>query len=222
VAPLGLSLILFAAAVAGSLLGAVTRKQVLLGISKPVATVLLFAVLGGLPSDHFGYLMVSAIFLSLAADIALLADGQEALVVGLALFLVAHLCYGLAFFGMGPRGWFVLPGLVIFGAGSLWLGLRQRRHFDLGLRIPIWAHGLSLSCMMGGVFSILAGQALLELSVMAAVGATLFYVSQALLPWARSRGSSGWVQPMTLALYFGGQLCLVLAARWGIGDKLVP
>jgi len=56
----------------------------------------------------------------------------------------------------------------------------------------------------------------------AAVGATLFYFSQALLPWARLRRSSVWAQPMTLALYWGGQICLVLAARWGLGGKIGP
>jgi uncharacterized membrane protein YhhN len=114
------------------------------------------------------------------------------------------------------------PGLVIFGVGALWLVRRQWHRLAPVLRIPVAAHALTLACMMGGVFSLLAGQALLQLSVMAAAGATLFYFSQALLPWARSRRSSVWVQPTSLALYWGGQLCLVLAVRWGIGDKLLP
>jgi hypothetical protein len=76
--------------------------------------------------------------------------------------------------------------------------------------------------MMAGVFSTLAGPASLKLAAVAAVGATLFYFSQALLPWARLRRSSVWAQPMTLALYWGGQVCLVLAARWGLGGKVLP
>jgi uncharacterized membrane protein YhhN len=222
VVPLGLSLIIYAVAVVGSLAGAVARKQMLLSVGKPIATVALFAVLGGLPSDLHGYLIFSGVVLSLAADIALLADGREALVVGLALFLVAHLCYGFAFFDVGPGGWLAAPGLVIFGAGSLWLLRHPWHRLAPGLPVLVAVHGLTLACMMGGVFSLLAGQAVLHLSVMAAVGATLFYFSQALLPWARSRRASVWVQPTSLALYWGGQLCLVLAVRWGIGDKLVP
>ena len=221
-APLGLSLILYAAAVGAAVLGAASRKPMLIGVGKPMATVLLFAVLGGVPSDRFGTMVFNAIILSLAADITLLADGSEALVVGLGLYLVAHLCYGIAFLGAGPGGWLVLPGLAVFGACSTWLLRRQWRGIEPGLRVPVGAHVFSLSAMMAAVFSTLAGRASLELAVVAAVGATLFYFSQALLPWARVRRSSVWAQPMTLTLYWAGQICLLLAARWGLGGKVVP
>jgi uncharacterized membrane protein YhhN len=222
VAPLGLSLILFAAAAVGAVAGAAARKQMIFGVGKPMATVLLFAVLGGMPSDLFGTLMLNGIILSLAADITLLAEGNEALVVGLALFLVAHLCYGLAFLGAGPGGWLAVPGLVVFGACSAWLVRRQWRGLGAGLRAPVGVHAASLTAMMAGVFSTLAGPASLELAAVASLGATLFYFSQAMLPWARLRRSSVWAQPITLSLYWGGQVCLVLAARWGLGGKVVP
>lgn len=221
-APLGLSLILYAAAVVGAVFGVVARRQMLFGVGKPIATVLLFAILGGMPSDLFGTLVFNGIVLSLAADITLLAEGNEALVVGLALFLVAQLCYGLAFFGAGPGGWLALPGLAVFGAGSAWIVRRQWRGLDRGLRAPVGIHAVGLAAMMAAVFSTLAGPASLELAAVAAVGATLFYFSQALLPWARLRRSSVWAQPMTLALYWGGQLCLVLAVRWGLGREFLP
>jgi len=98
----------------------------------------------------------------------------------------------------------------------------QWRGMEPGLRAPVGAHALGLIVMMAGVFSTLAGRALLELAAVAAVGATLLYFSQALLPWARLRRSSVWAQPVTLALYWGGQVCLMLAVRWGIGVEVVP
>lgn len=220
-APLGLSLILYAAAVVGAVVGAAAGRNLVFGVGKPIATVLLFAVLGGVPSDPFGYLVFNGLVLSLAADISLLAEGDEALVAGLALFLVAHLCYGFAFLGVGPGGWMVLPGLAVFGAGSAWLAWRQSRGIDAGLRGPVGVHALSLTVMMAGVFSTLAGRGSLELAAVAALGATLFYFSQALLPWVRQRRSSRWAQPITLTLYWGGQLCLVLAARWNLGGKVM-
>jgi uncharacterized membrane protein YhhN len=222
VAPLALILILYIAAVAGAVVGAAAHRHMIFGVGKPIATVLLFAVLGGVPGDLFGYLVVNGIVLSLAADIALLAEGDEALVVGLGLFLVAHLCYGFAFLGAGPGGWLVMPGLGVFGACSAWLVRRQWQGIGPGLRGPVGVHAVSLTVMMACVFSTLAGRGSLELAVVAAVGATLFYFSQALLPWVRLRRSSVWAQPMTLALYWGGQLCLVLAARWDLGGKVVP
>jgi uncharacterized membrane protein YhhN len=184
--------------------------------------VLLFAVLGTLPGDQRGYLLSGGIMLSLAADIALLADGRAALVSGLVLFLVAHLCYGLAFLGAGPGGWLVAPGLMIFGGASLWLLRHQGRWLGTGLRLPIAIHALTLTLMVATVFSTLAGRATLRLAMVASVGAVMFYFSQALLPWVRLRRVSRWAQSATLATYWAGQLCLVLAARWGLGEKLVP
>ena len=219
--PLGLSLILYAAAVVGAVVGAAEGRNLVFGVGKPIATVLLFAVFGGVPTDPFGYLVFNGIVLSLAADISLLAEGDEALVVGLALFLVAHLCYGFAFLGAGPSGWLVAPGLAVFGGCSAWLVRRQWRGMDPRLRGPVGVHAVSLTVMMAGVFSTLAGRGSLELATVATLGATLFYFSQALLPWARLRRSSLWVQPVILTLYWGGQLCLVLAARWNLVGKVM-
>ncbi len=221
-ASLAPSLLLYAAAAAVGLLGVLAQKQVLFGIAKPVATVLLLAVLGVLPADQRGYLLAGGIVLSLAADIALLADGRAALASGLMLFLLAHLCYGLAFWGAGPGGWLLAPGMAIFGLGSLWLFRYQKRQFGLDLRIPIAVHALTLTLMVAIVFSTLAGQAALRLSLVASLGAVMFYFSQALLPWVRLRRASRWAQSATLVTYWTGQLCLVLAARWGLGEKLVP
>ena len=221
-APLGLSLILYAVAAVSAVVGAVARRQMVLCIGKPIATVLLFAIVGGMPGDMFGYLMWSGIVLSLAADITLLADGNESLVVGLGLSLVAYLCYGIAFFGAGPGGWLAAPGLAVFGACAAWLVRRQWHGIEAGLRVPVGIHALVLTVMVAGIFSVLAGRAFLDLAALACVGATLLFISRALLPWVRLRRLSVWVHPMTLVLYWGGQLCLVLAARWGIDVKVLP
>jgi uncharacterized membrane protein YhhN len=210
--------LLYAAAAAVGLLGLVARKQLVFGTGKPVATVLLLAVLGGLPADQRGYLLSGGIMLSLVADIALLANGRRALAWGLVSFLMAHLCYGLAFWGARPTGWLLLPGLAIFGAGSLWITRYQGRRFGLGLRLLIGFHAVALTLMVATVYSSLAGQAALRLAVVASAGAVMFYLSLALLPWVRQRYVSRWAQSATLVLYWAGQLCLVLAARWGLGD----
>lgn len=204
------------------LLGLWAQKQVIFGIGKPVATVFLLAVLGGLPADQRGYLLSGAIMLSLVADIALLAEGRSALASGLVLFLMAHLCYGLAFWEARADGWLLAPGVVIFGVASLWLLRYQGRRFGANLRVLMAVHALALTLMVATVFSSLAGRAALRLALVASAGAVMFYLSQALLPWVRLRRASRWAQSLTLVTYWAGQLCLVLAARWGLGEKLVP
>ncbi len=218
---LGPSLLLFAAAAALGLLGLWARKQIVFGIGKPVATVFLFAVLGGLPAGQRGILLLAGILLSLAADIALLADGYLALKSGLLFFLMAHLCYALGFWQARPELWLLAPALVVFGAASLWLVRYQGRRWGSDLRVPIVAHVLTLTLMVTTIFSTLAGPAALQPALVAAAGAVMFYISQALLPWVRLRRVSRWAQTVTLVTYWAGQLCLVLAARWGLGEKLV-
>jgi uncharacterized membrane protein YhhN len=222
VVSLGPPVLLYAVAVAFALIGLWAHQHYLLGIGKPVATVLLFAVLGVLPTDTRGYLLSAGIGLSLVADVALLGAGRAASVVGLTSFLGAHVCYGLAFVGAIPIGWLLAPGVAIFGGGSLWLLLYQEHHLDSALRIPVAFHALTLTLMVAAIFSTLAGRAALPLALVAAVGAVLFYLSQVLLPWARLRRGSRWAQSATLVTYWAGQLCLVLAARWGLGEKLLP
>jgi len=210
------------AAVTVGLLGVLTNSQMILGISKPVATVLLIAVLGALPVDLRGYLIAGGIVLSLAADIALLSEGQAGLLAGLMFFLMAHLCYGSAFWDARATGWLVAPGLVVFGGGSLWLFRHQRQRFGSGLRLLIALHALTLTLMVATVYSTLAGHAVLSLAAVASMGAVMFYLSQIMLPLVRLRRASVWAQSATLVGYWTGQLCLVLAARWGLGGKLVP
>jgi uncharacterized membrane protein YhhN len=155
--------------------------------------------------------------LSLAADIAHLAEGSEALVVGMGLSLVANLCLALAFIGLGLQAWSSLPGLLVFGTASVWLGGRLWPRVNPGLRGPLAANLVALSCMAAAVYSGLSGHMLLELAVVAALGATLLYFSHALLAWSRFRAPLAHAQALVLTSYWAGQLCIVLAARWGAG-----
>lgn len=192
------------------------------GIGKPVVTVLLLAVLGSLPDDQRDYWLSGGIILSLVADIALLADGRTASASGMVPFLMAYVSYGLAFWGGRAQGWLLAPGLVIFGAASFWLLRHQVRRVGSELRVLSAVHALALTLMVATVFSSLATRVALRLALVASLGAVLFYVSQALLPWVRLRRVSRWAQSATLVTYWAGQLCLVLSARWGLGEKLVP
>jgi len=70
-----------------------------------------------MPTDLFGYLVFNGIVLSLAADITLLAEGNEALVVGLgAVCLVGASLLRARFFLSQGQAVAGLPGLVVFGA----------------------------------------------------------------------------------------------------------
>lgn len=219
VAPLGVSLACFVAAAALAMIGVTARRPLLVGVGKPAATVFLVAILGGVPHSTFGLLVLNTVVLSLAADIALLAEGSQAFVVGLALSLVGYLCLALAFLGLGPAVW-ALPGAAVFGLASTWFGRSLWPHVSPALRGPYVANLIALVCMLGAVFSALRGPTSLDLAVIAALGAALLYFSQVLLAWMRFRAPLSRGQAIVFGCYWAGQLCLVLAARWGVGGPL--
>src|SRR3954471_23251610 len=79
-----------------AIFGSETNVFLIQAIFKTLKTVLLFAVVGW-PRSTFSWLLVAVVFLSLVWDVALLSDSDMLFVVGLGGFLLAHVCYTLAF-----------------------------------------------------------------------------------------------------------------------------
>ncbi len=188
-------------------------------IAKPLSTLVVIAValLSLLePTHHPLYttgVLVGLLF-SLGGDVALMfSERPKAFPVGLALFLAAHIAYTVVFTALGRFSpWDVLSALLLLAAG---VGFYRLLRAGLGpLRGPVIGYMLVISVMVHRAFSTFAsplfttGQAL-----MIAAGALLFYLSDAILaanrfwrPWKYHRWS--------LALYYGGQFLIALAASF--------
>ncbi|MGB9594252.1 MAG: lysoplasmalogenase [Anaerolineae bacterium] len=185
--------------------------------AKPLSTLLVIAAcaLAFLEPTHNPTYTLGALVglvLSLGGDVALMFhESRKAFLVGLVLFLLAHVAYTVVFTALGrSSGWDMVSGVVLLAAGAGFYALIRP---NLGaLRGPVIAYMVVISLMVNRAVSTLAsplfgaGQA-----AMVACGAVLFYVSDVIL--AAARFWKPWrYHHISLAFYYAGQFLIALAA----------
>ena len=179
------------------------------GIAKGLATVLVILLASSSKQiSSLGARVVTALFFCLLGDIALLWD--ELFLVGLALFLVAHLLliraikarFGFKFKVIGILISLSMAGVVI---SYMWPNV------DAFLRIPIIAYVLVIGTMSSLALSI-ALKKRSKIRTQIGLGGLLFMLSDALL------GINGFVNPIPLSgllilgTYYGAISLLANAA----------
>jgi uncharacterized membrane protein YhhN len=225
-----LTIALFLASAAVGVFASETGRRPLLIVFKPLTTILLFAVVGW-PRTPFAWWIDTGIAFSLAGDVALLSASKSAFLVGLALFLVAHGAYTVAFIGAAPAT-SMASSVPVLCAGVVMavvtaLLLRKLWPGAVGLRGPLVAYAVALAVMVVssiaaaglgvGVAGTGAGAATsvvaTSVSPAVALGAALFYASDASLAIDRFARPIAHAPLFTLGLYWLGQLGIALAAR---------
>lgn len=151
---------------------------------------------------------------SLGGDVALMfEDSRKAFPVGLGLFLVAHVIYTVVFLSLGRfSAWDAVSTVVLLVAGA---GFYRLAEPNLGsMKGPVVGYILVISVMVSRALSTLVspvfgdGQAL-----MVVAGALLFYFSDVIL--GANRFWRPWkYHDASLALYYGGQSLIALAASY--------
>ena len=177
-------------------------------VFKPGTILLLVGVALALhpASNAQRYVFIAAALLSFAGD-ALLLAGERGFRAGLGAFLAAHLAYGAGFLIGGVR-----PGLLTLVAPavailSLALGGRilrsvlESRHRAQAL--PVTAYLVAISAMLA--LAAASGKPT------ALAGASLFYVSDALIAWNRFVRPLSWSPLAVIITYHLGQAGLVLS-----------
>jgi uncharacterized membrane protein YhhN len=212
------ALALFVVAVAVALLGVELRRRLWLMVGKPVATLALVALVWSGPSNPLLAVVGVGMLLSAVGDTALLMKGPKSFMVGMATFLVAHLLYAGAFL-VGGEGalWSPLVGIAVFGGASGWLVRRMWPGLASWLRAPVTFYTAACSAMAAAALSTLTGPWPAAASAAAAIGGTLFFVSDANLAWNDFVEPYPHGQTVTLSLYWTGQLGIALAALWSSG-----
>ncbi|MET7388878.1 lysoplasmalogenase [Streptomyces sp. NPDC005529] len=152
-------------------------------IAKPLLMPLLagYAALRGGPR-----LLIAALLLGWAGDLALLSDADPAFLAGMASFAAGHVCYLVLFRrtararGPWPPGAYavVLAVLVVL----LWPRL------PAGLRVPVTGYSLLLTAMACGAT---------RLGAVAGLGGALFMLSDTLI----ATGVADWPQPPNPAFW---------------------
>jgi uncharacterized membrane protein YhhN len=191
-----------------AILGMEKRVRWLEVAFKPLTTVLLLAVVGR-PTTNFAWLITAGIALSLVGDVALLWDSNGAFTVGLAAFLLAHVAYVIGFLGAAVWSPHVVVVAVVVTISSIIL-LRATWKGAAGMHAPTIAYALVISTMVVSAWAMVGGP--LAAAPLAAVGAVLFYFSDASLAINRFTRPVPHVPILSSGVYWLGQLGIAIAA----------
>ena len=190
------------------LLGSEQRgRRDLVLVAKPLASVcfVLLAAMRLQGTGAYGLLVVLALALCLVGDVCLIFP--QAFLAGLAVFLLGHVAYAVAFASVAPpRGWSVPFALAVAAAGVA--AVRWLWPYLGDMRVPVLAYVVVISVMVWGALSAARAGAV---PVRVAVGAGLFYLSD--LTVARDRFVKlGFVnRAWGLPAYYGAQVLLALS-----------
>jgi uncharacterized membrane protein YhhN len=200
-----------AAAVVGAMLGGPWLWLHYAG--KPLATVLIFWLAASAqPAVTVRYrrAVLAGMALSLVGDVCLMLPGDH-FVAGLIAFLLAHVCYIVAF-APGSSAKARAGGLTLIAAVALvnLAGLLPR--IDAELKVPVFAYVAVLATMAGVALARAWTPALSDAmprSVrFAAAGAVCFVVSDSLLAWDRFAGNIPMSALLVLGTYYIAQWCI--------------
>lgn len=203
---LSLFLIAVAAISAVWVLGARCCLPTWAGFPNTASTTLLFllsavAAHRGVPA-RYRWSIVAGLACSAAGDAFLMLSGDY-FVAGLGSFLAAHACYLWALTGdsrlAGHKLPFVLWGMCgVVLVPWLWPGVAG------SLRIPVLLYALALLAMAAQAASRAASRPDAA-AILAAAGAGLFVVSDAVLAFQRFRHPLEWGRLLVLGTYFAAQ-----------------
>ena len=196
--------VLLLASGAATILGDYAGRRLVVYVCKPltiaIAMVIAATAVGG-PSPPYRALILGGLACSLAGDVFLMLPAKR-FAAGLASFLVAHACYVAAFAGASPTP---APLLLLAAAAAI----------GAAVTVPLWPHlgryRFPVAVYVGALVALLwqsAGWAAQTGAVnahLAALGAVLFTISDAVLAHNRFRRPFRAAQGVILSTYFIAQ-----------------
>jgi len=204
--------VLFVAVSAGALVALLVaeRRKTRWGrIAKMVASTgfVGVAIASGAVESGYGRGVLVALGLSWLGDLLLTFASRRAFLVGLGVFLVAHIGY-LAAFAVRGIAWMavaVAAAVVLMGAGGVWRWLVP--HLDDVMRWPVAGYVAVISAMV----AVAVGTTAHDIDLRILFGAVAFFVSD--LAVARNRFvAAGFVnRAWGLPLYYLAQVLLALS-----------
>jgi uncharacterized membrane protein YhhN len=187
-------------------------------ILKPLSTLLVIAVaaLAFLePKQNLTYTIGVLIGLafSFGGDVALMYESRKAFMLGLVLFLLAHIAYATTFAMLTGLSALDLVSTILLIALGVWFYRVIAPNLG-ALRVPVIVYIVFISIMVNRAVATFASPAFtLAQAWMIALGAILFYLSDMLLAAARFWRPFRYNR-ISLAFYYAGQLLLALASSY--------
>lgn len=172
--------------------------------SKPATTItiILIALLSSqIPFNIYSILIIIGLVLSLTGDIFLMFE-EKYFLLGLISFLIAHIFYIFAFSsitGLDATPFIFIPLIVITGISAKILAQKAGK-----MKFPVFVYILVISLMLWRgleLYHTLADNA----SLFAAIGATLFAISDFILGYNKFRNPVPWARVYILSTYYLAQ-----------------
>lgn len=209
-ASVGIALVVIFGALA--IVGAETKRRWLLALAKPVATASLLLVVGPPPTYLVEKLVAFGIVFSIVGDAFLVVESERAFFAGTSAFLTAQILYAAAFWALRSPERPVAPvaGVVVVVSALLVVNLRR----SAGALLPaVVFYAIAITLMVSTALGTLGGPMRPEAALCAAVGAVLFYISDATLAWDKFKRPLRHASYVTMGVYWLGQIGIALAAR---------
>ena len=186
-------------------------------IVKPLTTALIIALaawpLAGNPA-LYAVLIAAGLVLSLGGDIALLSRAETAFIIGLVLFLCAHVLYTIAFISISPFvpadavTALVLLIVITIVYRILWPGLGA-------MKVPVLAYAIIISFMLlRAISTVYGGRVSFTPALLIALGSLLFFASDMILAVNRFRRNNAPDGLPVLSTYFAGQTLIALSLSY--------
>jgi len=187
-------------------------------VLKPLSTLLVIAVallslLTPTAQPAFTLWIALGLVLSLGGDVALMFESDRAFLIGLVLFLLAHVVYSIAF--TVPNGFHtadIITGAVLLGVGvAIYLYLRP----GLGsMKGPVILYTLIICFMVNRAISTFFGDAFTTTQAwLMSIGAVFFMLSDIVLAINRFRQPIK-AERLSLLAYYLGQLLIALSPSY--------
>jgi len=196
----------------------IKNNQSQVHVLKPLSTVLVIAVASLsllLPSAQpaFTLWIVVGLALSLGGDVALMFESNRAFLIGLVLFLLAHMVYSIAF--TVPNGFHaadIVVGAILLALGAA-IYLYLRPGLD-GMNVPVILYMLIICFMASRAISAFFGDAFTFTQAwLLSLGAILFMLSDIVLAVNRFHHPIE-KHRLSLFAYYLGQLLIALAPAY--------
>lgn len=214
--------LLYLLALAGTCLAQVQGWRGLEYASKPLLMAVLsawFYLNSRRHGDRFTFLVQGGLFFSWLGDVALMFVHRDSFffLVGLGCFLLAQLCYGIAFaHNIGETGGLEgLPTAALLalgiGAYAFFFGWDLMPAVDEGMQMPVAAYMVAIASM--GMLAAFRWRRTWPRSFMLVfLGALLFMASDSVLAWDRFRTPWRWASLGVMLPYAVGQLLIAAGA----------
>ncbi|HVZ74156.1 MAG TPA: lysoplasmalogenase [Polyangia bacterium] len=209
-ASLGIALVAIFGALA--IFGSETKRHWLMALAKPIATACLLLVVGPPPTGDVEKLIAFGIVFSILGDALLVNQSDRAFFAGTAAFLTAQLLYAAAFWTLRSPEHPISPAalVVVLVSAALVASLWKPAG---ALRPAIVVYAVAITLMVSTALGTIGGPLAPPAAILAAVGAVLFYISDATLAWNKFRRPLPYAAVVTMGVYWIGQIGIALAIR---------